>query len=269
MKVFVIHRFDSRYTALKSLNALAKKNGIHMELKMLHCSQGEQWKSQAEKAIDISEAVIVFDPKRCEKSPNASWELEYAKTSNKEIIFIDGNEDNCDEIDRLCAIYHHDKDFDGLFPACESGGLELYKIMIQTSENLVQRRQAMNSFFITAIGGLLTIAGALEKFGKSNSELTSFLVMVSFGLAGMFLCNSWRNLIDNYGKLNAAKFRVILRLEKSLPAQIFAAEWTALGKGKRPKKYLSFTSTENLVPLWFATLILGLVMGACIWRVWG
>lgn len=93
--------------------------------------------------------------------------------------------------------------------------------------------------------------------------------MAVFGIIGLFLCNSWRNLIDNYGKLNASKFRVILKLEQSLSAQMFSAEWAALGKGRRPQKYQSFTSTENMVPLWFAILIFTLVLFASAWRIWG
>ena len=127
----------------------------------------------------------------------------------------------------------------------------------------------MNAFFITAIGSLLAIAGTLTKVGAIESESMLFGIVVSFGLAGLLLCNSWRNLIDNYGKLNAAKFRVILKLEESLSAQVFSAEWAALGKGRRSQKYQSFTSTENMVPLWFATLIFVLVSFANLWKIFG
>ncbi len=74
------------------------------------------------------------------------------------------------------------------------------------------------------------------------------------------LCISWRNLIDNYGKLNKAKFDVILTLEKKLSAQIYQAEWIALGKGLRPDKYRSFTSTEKNVPLYFGILLIVLTV---------
>ena len=50
------------------------------------------------------------------------------------------------------------------------------------------------------------------------------------------MCRSWKNLIDNYGKLNTGKFKVIQKLERSLDARIFTAEWVALGKGIRKKK---------------------------------
>lgn len=267
MKTFIIHRFDARKDALCTLRDIAKREGIFLRLKLLDSSLGNRWESAACKGITEAEAVVVFDPCRCNESKNASWELDLAKKLHKPLILIDPASPSEDEVRKLCAIYHNNAEFESLFMSSEKGVEDLYKMMVQSSESLVQRRQTMNAFFISAIGALLAIAGALEKFGNARSTLVSFLVMVSFGLAGMFLCNSWRNLIDNYGKLNAAKFRVILKLEKSLAAQIFAAEWAALGKGLRPKKYQSFTSTENMVPLWFAVLIFGLLIGACIWRV--
>lgn len=268
MRVFVIHRFDARETAIRALRALAKHKGISIRLKLLDSSHGDIWRQEAATEIDKCEVVIIYDQARCNESENATWELNKAKDLKKPVISIDPNAPCEDEIDRLCAIYHHNEEFNSLFSLNGGDVGSLYKMMVDSSESLVQRRQTMNAFFITAIGGLLAIAGALEKFGKTDSTLASFLLMASFGIAGMFLCNSWRNLIDNYGKLNAAKFRVILKLEKSLPAQVFAAEWAALGKGLRPQKYKSFTSTENMVPLWFAFLIFGLLMGACAWRIW-
>ena len=47
--------------------------------------------------------------------------------------------------------------------------LDLYKLMIDSSENLIQRRQRTNAFFITAIESLLAIAGLLVKSGALNS----------------------------------------------------------------------------------------------------
>ena len=66
-----------------------------------------------------------------------------------------------------------------------------------------------------------------------------------------------------------AKFDVILRLEESLSARMYSAEWIALGKGMRPKKYKSFTSTEKNVPMCFAVLILLLTLCAVAWQIWG
>jgi hypothetical protein len=95
----------------------------------------------------------------------------------------------------------------------------------------------------------------------------SIAILYGFALVALLLCNSWSNLIDNYGKLNKAKFDVILRLEKNLSAQIYSAEWVSLGKGLRPKKYQSFTSTERHVPLFFAILIGVLTLVGAFWNI--
>ena len=203
------------------------------------------------------------------ESENAAWEIAQARELNKPLILLDPNKLDGEELKKLSCLYHYDEEFNSFFKKDGKDTETLYKMMVDSSEQLIQRRQRMNAFFITAIGSLVTIAGALLKFGTVKSPTISFFVMAVFGIVGLFLCNSWRNLIDNYGKLNAAKFRVILNLEQTLSAQIFSAEWVALGKGRRPAKYQSFTSTENMVPLWFAVLIFSLVLFASSWHIWG
>ena len=131
--------------------------------------------------------------------------------------------------------------------------------MIESSESLIQRRQKTNTFFITVIGGLLSIAGFLIKIVTIDSGSLR-IILYGFPAVSILLCKSWYNLIGNYGKLNKAKFDVILQLEKKLGAQIYSAEWIALGKGMRPKKYKSFTSTEKNVPLYFILLIVLLTL---------
>ena len=137
--------------------------------------------------------------------------------------------------------------------------------MVQSSEQLIQRRQATNAFFITVIGSLLAIAALLVNTGTLNGD--SIGLLYGFSAVSLLLCNSWRNLIDNYGKLNKAKFDVILRLEKNLGAQIYSAEWIALGIGMRSDKYKSFTSTEKNVPLYFGVLIIVLTIAITIWLI--
>lgn len=219
--------------------------------------------------INECEAVVVFDLAACKKSKNAAWEMGQAREVKKPLILLDPENLDVAEIEKLHGVYHYNEEFNSFF---EKGGKDsaiLYKMMVDSSEQLIERRQKLNAFFITAIGSLLAIASALVKFGPAKSPTVTFLVMGGFGITGLLLCNSWRNLIDNYGKLNAAKFRVILKLEQSLSAQIFSAEWTALGKGRRPQKYQSFTSSENSVPLWFAMLIFSLVVITISWKIWG
>jgi len=267
MKLFVIHRFKDRKQVKRRLKKLAQDLSFEFQPIFLDSSGGEEWKQKAEIAINQVEATIVFNPMSCEESVNAKWEIEKAKEAGKEIIELNKNGDDAISISRLKSLYELKEEFDSCFSSDNKDVFELYKLMLESSESLIQRRQKTNAFFITVIGSLLAIAGLLVKTGAINSD--SITILYGFSTVGLLLCNSWRNLIENYGKLNKAKFDVILRLEKDLGAQIFSAEWIALGKGLRPKKYKSFTSTEKNVPLFFGLLIVVLTLIAVAWRIWG
>lgn len=267
MKLFIIHRFKDRRIAKGKLKQLAKNLSLEFQLTFLDSSGDKQWRQQAENAIYQAEAVIIFNPESCKESENAVWEIEKAKDAGKEVILLDYDGENKASISRLISIYNLKDEFDNCFSSDTRGVFDLYRMMVESSEQLIQRRQKTNAFFITVIGSLLAIAGLLVKTGAINCE--SIGILYGFSVVGLLLCNSWRNLIDNYGKLNKAKFDVILRLEKDLSAQIYAAEWIALGKGLRPQKYKSFTSTEKNVPLFFGLLIVVLTLIAIFWQIWG
>ena len=267
MKLFVIHRFKDRTHAKKKLKKLAQDLSLEFLPIFLDSSGGEEWKQKAEAAISQVEAVIVFNPSSCEESDNAKWEIEKVKEAGLEIVELNKNSDDAISVSRLKSLYELKEEFESCFSSDSKNTFELYKLMIESSESLIQRRQKTNAFFITVIGSLLAIAGLLVKTGAINTG--SIGILYGFSVVGLLLCNSWRNLIDNYGKLNKAKFDVILRLEQELTAQIYSAEWISLGKGLRPKKYKSFTSTEKNVPLFFGLLIAVLTLIAMIWQIWG
>lgn len=266
MKVFVVHRFKDREHAKKELKKLNKRSDLRLNSIFLDSSRGEVWEKEALDTIRQAEAIIVFNRKSCKESNNASWEIEKAESAGKEIVDINGTEEDEVSIARLKAIYELSEEFEECFSERNYDTFELYRLMIESSENLIQRRQKTNAFFITVIGSLLAIAALLVRSGVINSG--TFGIVYGFSAVALPLCNSWRNLIENYGKLNKAKFDVILRLERELSAQIYSAEWVALGKGMRPKKYRSFTSTERNVPLYFALLVTVLTLIAVVWQLW-
>lgn len=257
MKLFVIHRFKDNRNAKKILKQISQDLSLELQPVFLNSSGDKHWKEKAKNAIYQAEAVILFNPEFCNESENAKWEIEKAREAKKEIIELYKDSENIDSITRLLSIYNLKDEFDKCFSQ-DSNAFELYKMMVESSEKLIERRQKTNVFFITVIGSLLAIASLLAKTGTLNGK--SQIILYGFSGVGLLLCNSWRNLIDNYGKLNKAKFDVILRLEKVLSAQIYQAEWIALGKGMRPQKYKSFTSTEKNVPLYFAILIVTLTI---------
>jgi hypothetical protein len=131
---------------------------------------------------------------------------------------------------------------------------ELYKLMVQTSEALVARRQGTNTFFLTANGLLLTAMGLVLRPGADPRRHGG--AMAAFCATGLIVSWAWRNLLVSFGQLNKGKFAVILRLEKRLVASVFDAEWEALGRGQDRKVYRSFTESEARVPFVFLGIYL-------------
>ncbi len=124
--------------------------------------------------------------------------------------------------------------------------LDLYKIMVQSSEGLVSRRQAVNTFFLTMNAALLTGFGLIIQ--NSGNNKVGALGIAALAMAGTILCAAWRSLIRSFGQLNRGKFQVINAIERYLKVAIYAAEWEALGRGENPKVYRTFTSREIWVP---------------------
>ncbi|MFF7447427.1 MULTISPECIES: hypothetical protein [unclassified Streptomyces] len=129
---------------------------------------------------------------------------------------------------------------------------ELYKIMVQSSESLVSRRQGVNTFFITVNGAIIAALGFFIRAGGGEKVKSVGVVLIC--LTGLILSFAWKGLIISFGKLNTGKFAVINRLERYLPASIFYAEWEALERGQNPKVYRSTTSREIWAPYLLAVL---------------
>lgn len=144
--------------------------------------------------------------------------------------------------------------------------LDLYKIMVGSSESLVQRRQAVNTFFLTINGALLTASGLIVQ-SSQNEQMGAWGVAV-LAVAGLILCGAWRSLITSFGQLNRGKFKVINTIERHLKSAIYAAEWEALGRGEDPKIYRSFTSREIWVPTAMLTLH-GITLATCLLVAFG
>lgn len=148
MQVFVIHRTRSRAEAASFFKSLGEKHSIELELSFLRRSYGPDWKKQAESAIVSAEAVVIFDPLACGKSENTLWEVEKAKELGKPPIPFSLREANGDSIGRLRSAYDFSGEFDDCFsPKVKDRNelIELYKTMLETSEQLIQRRQVTRS----------------------------------------------------------------------------------------------------------------------------
>jgi len=268
MNLFVIHRSKDRKKARTFLAQVQKRLSAPLNPIFLDSTVSQSWKDKAIESISDAEVTIVFNREACEESENAKWEIDQVTKTQMAVIDVIPQDSPRDVYERLKPLYDLKEEFENCFKSnlTQESGLDLYKIMIESSEKLIQRRQTTNAFFITVIGTLLAIAGFIAKSETIMSN--SVWVIYGFSITGMLLCNSWRNLIENYGKLNKAKYDVILRLEKVLGAAIYSAEWIALGKGMRPKKYRSFTATEQNVPTYFCVLIFTLTILTIVWQIY-
>jgi hypothetical protein len=146
--------------------------------------------------------------------------------------------------------------------------VELYKLMVASSESLVARRQGVNTFFLTINGAILTASGLIIS-NQSDARLQAVGIAVLAG-TGAILALAWRSLIRSFGQLNTGKFAVINRIESILPVAVYLAEWKALEEGRNPKKYRTFTSREVWTPWTFfiiycgSTVLAVLVASGCI-----
>jgi hypothetical protein len=189
------------------------------------------------------------------RTPDHISLVEYDKLSTEvqreDGVFVEAIRRSSKEM--KIGIESHPTFVETLFPlgppkdsADSAQALDLYKIMVQSSEGLVGRRLGVNTFFLTMNGALLTGSGIVIQ--NSGANTVGALGIAILSLAGIILCAAWRSLIVSFGQLNRGKFQVINAMERHLMAAIYAAEWEALGRGENPKIYRSFTSREIWVP---------------------
>lgn len=257
-----------------NLNSLILENG------------GPLWKIEAASKIRKAQMVIFFVGERSHKSPYIGWEIQKAIKYGKPIytVKLDPRNQNHEALwvtDMFTGEKrHYDKeiDFDALSNIVndyESGNykvfnqepeqidqsilLEQYKVFLQTSEDLVSRRQGVNSFYISLNSALIAIVSALFAF---DFELQyKILIGALFAVVGIVLSVSWVKILVSYGKLNSSKMKIISCIEKQLPASLYDAEWAALSDRLNKKKYVSFTDSEKRVPQLF------IIIYACLFVV--
>jgi len=126
--------------------------------------------------------------------------------------------------------------------------LDQYRLLVESSERVVARRQTANTFFLSINSALLIFAGVLLREGDLLSAVGGS-VSAGLSLMGFSICFVWWRMVTSFRQLNTAKFRIIHLLEGHLPAAVFAAEWDALGEGQDSSLYRPFTRLETRIPL--------------------
>lgn len=138
--------------------------------------------------------------------------------------------------------------------------LEQYKLYVETSQQVSERRQNANNYLLTLNSSLVTLFVVfLSTFGhhRWNALIPA---------TGLVICFLWYSLVDSYKDLNTAKFAVIHELEGQLPVALFRHEWFVCGHNKKKKDkpvedmYVPLTHLERWIPWMFAVIYV--VLGA-------
>lgn len=272
MRAFLAYSSMSKYFA-DSVVRSVKEECIAIEVEQLD-KKTPFWKLIANRLIDSCDLLIVVSS-GTGFSKNVNWEVEKAISKRIKVLHIYVNDtpilseysynwkkDKTAIYKELVSISQELGSIDSKLinntPDSDAEKVKIlldqYKLMISTSESLISRRQTANTFFLTANGVLISAIGYLiGKFIDINVPLY-FLILLP--IVGALICYAWYRLLDSYGQLNKGKFEIINRLENLLPARLFTAEWKALGEGRNPKIYRTFTRAEGLVPKIFIFLYL-------------
>jgi hypothetical protein len=127
--------------------------------------------------------------------------------------------------------------------------LDQYKLYVEMTDRISQRRQTANSYFLLLCTGLATSFSFFASYGTSTPV---WAVLICF--SGMVVSYTWHRSIRSYKDINRGKFLIIHQIEQCLPARPYVAEWDVLGKGVDRKLYLPFTHIEQKVPWVFGFL---------------
>lgn len=151
-----------------------------------------------------------------------------------------------DEPARIAAELFNDREIEG-----DGAYMEQYKLYVEMLDRTSERRQQVNSFFLSINTGACAIIGYL--FSKEASEQARMFIWFT-PLAGILISYFWSQLIKSYRHLSAAKFKIILQIEERLPLSLFKAEWLALREARDPNVYTPVTQLETWVPRSFIVM---------------
>lgn len=121
--------------------------------------------------------------------------------------------------------------------------VEQYKLFVDSSQRISERRERANVFFMTVNAALLgTIPTLLNGFKPSV-----YLWLLFIPVMGVMFCWLWYSMLKNYKQLNSAKFKIIHIMEERMPVNLFRYEWDILGAGKDKKVYTPLSKIEQYV----------------------
>lgn len=144
--------------------------------------------------------------------------------------------------------------------------LEQYKLYLAGIEKISDRRENANKYFVTLNSGIIIALSYLIQHFNNFFVIPSIIAVL---LLGIIVSIIFFFLINSYKQLNSGKFKVLHKMEESLPVQMYSVEWKFLGEGKDKKKYFPFSHVERLVPIVFClSYLCAIVYMFYIFNLW-
>lgn len=142
-------------------------------------------------------------------------------------------------------------------PDSKPNPFDQYQILIVDTARLSDRRQTVNTIYVSANSLLL---GALALLIQQSAFKSLLLVILTIliAAAGFALCIDWRRLILNYRDLLRLRFKLLRELEDSIgfpfPIKTYDREDELLYKPKKTSKritFFGFSAVETRIPTVF------------------
>ena len=278
MNIFIIHSGEDMETICQKKEELcgkcSKARVLLLEYRRL------MWKREAKQLMRQAQMILYLVGENSWKSANINWELNTAIQYGKSIVCCrlkPGYEINpilrsrdpftqeniglaqevssIDEVADIIMNYEQGEYihiFNDMADSEEMTREELfeqYKLFTETSEALVNRRQNVNSFYITANTAIITIAATA--FSLSGDLFSKLIITIALSIPGILMNHSWRRILESYGITNSSKMKIISMIEKKLAASLYDAEWNVMSNKYNRQPYVSFTDSEKALPMIF------------------
>ena len=293
MNVYVIYKFDDYSEISERLDNIKKEIGNGISFFYFKPCRMATWHRVAKCKIKEADMVAFFDNRTDYSDVNYNnikWELDLAnKYKKRVVIFKKYNDEYAPQLydkdfseisvdNKKYTTYGENEALDyfkrqtswsveenilnkekqnGTSSAISNEDkhllLEQYKIMIDTSEKLMERRQSMVSLYITICTALIAFIGASFAFG--NLLITAAITLLT-GVITIILCYNWRSSLGSYELNNEGKFEVINQIEKHLPADMFECEY----KYNKMKGIRSYSAREKVLPVIFMFVGVALIL---------
>lgn len=141
-----------------------------------------------------------------------------------------------------------------------------YKLLVQDTARLSDRRQTANTPYLSA--NSLLLGGIALLVEQSQLKNTSHVFLVALVvIAGTFLCVDWRRMIGNYRKLINLRIELLKEIELGEgfpgPIKTYMREET-LYPAAHKKRSFGFTRMEANLPLVFGGVYWLAILGTVI-----